>query len=127
MDVEAFLSSFSDDIQQLDINRRVLVRGKDAWRELTVRVNGAHRWMERIHHGRLLAGDRLIVEIEWAGRVRGDALPQVGEDRDYRYTGLGILELDGGKVRRQTLYADFATLSEQLDAASPPLRCALQQ
>lgn len=123
MDVESFLAFFTDDFQQIDVNRRVLIRGRDAWREQTMQINGSHRWMERIHHGRLLVGDRLIVEIEWAGQVPGEALQAAGEDREYRYVGLGVLELDGGRVRRQTLYADFATLSEQLDGRTQPSFC----
>jgi pimeloyl-ACP methyl ester carboxylesterase/ketosteroid isomerase-like protein len=126
MDVDAFVGHFTDDVQQLDINRRVLIQGRDAWRTQTVDVNGAHLWMERVHHGRLLAGDRLIVEIEWAGQLRGQALGADREDRKYRYTGLGVLELAGNRVRRQTLYADFATLAAQLDGRTGASRCASQ-
>jgi len=74
--------------------------------------------MERIHHGRLIAGDRVVVEIEWAGRVRGEALGRPN-DLEYRYTGLGVLELDGDRVRRQLLFGDATTLVEQLGLPQP--------
>lgn len=113
-DVEAFASCFADDVEQLDVTRRVLVRGRDGWRRQTESVNRAHRWMERVHHGRILAGNRLIVEIEWAGCVRGEALGTPGRDREYRYGGLGIMDLREGKVVSQILYGDVTTLDEQL-------------
>lgn len=113
-DVDAFASLYAAEVEQLDVTRRVLVRGLDGWRRQTEAVNRAHRWMERVHHGRHLAGESLIVEIEWAGCVRGEAIGSPGRDREYRYVGLGILDLKQGKVSRQLLYGDVPTLDEQL-------------
>ena len=33
MDVEQFVSEFSNDVEQLDVNRRVRIRGREAWRQ----------------------------------------------------------------------------------------------
>jgi hypothetical protein len=55
----------------------------------------------------------VIAEIEWWGTVEGAALAAPG-DRSYRYSGIGLLEIDDGKIARQILYADHRTLEEQL-------------
>ncbi len=74
MDVEAFASLFTEDVEQLDVNRRVSVRGARHWRRQTEDVNGAHVWMERNYHGRAVVGNQVVLEVEWAGRVRGQAV-----------------------------------------------------
>jgi pimeloyl-ACP methyl ester carboxylesterase len=120
MDAETFTSYFTEDVEQLDVNRRVLVRGAADWRRQTDDVNGNHVWMERIHHGRAVVGDHIIVEVEWAGRVRGEAMGTPREDHEYRYVGLGILELRDGRIGRQVLFGDFVTLVEQLGLSERP-------
>ncbi len=70
--------------------------------------------MVRVHGRRLVEGNIVIVEIEWSGLLRGAALGQRGEDREYRYSGLGVIEIDGGRIRSQMIYSDFVTLAEQL-------------
>lgn len=119
MDVDAFVGLFTDDFEQLDVARRVLVQGKDAWRSQTEAINASHRWMERVHHGRAsVRGGIVVVEIEWAGQVRGAPL-ETGKDGVYRYVGLGILELRDGRIARQVLFADFNTLARQLGLGFP--------
>lgn len=114
-DVEAFVSFFTEDFEQVDVNRRVRIRGREAWRKQTDRVNAVHREMGRVHHGRARASDDwIVVEIEWSGTIRGSALGAPGEDRSYRYSGLGLLQIDGDRIRRQILYGDFRTLWEHL-------------
>jgi pimeloyl-ACP methyl ester carboxylesterase/ketosteroid isomerase-like protein len=114
MDVEGFVSLFTDDVEQLDVNRRIHVKGKAAWTEQTRKINAAHRTMERRHRGRAVMGDWIVTEIEWAGTVRGEALGAPGRDFTYRYTGLGLQSIRDGKIHRQILYGDYATLAEQL-------------
>ena len=114
MDVDGFVSFFTEDFTQHDVNRRVRISGIEAWREQTKRVSAAHRWMVRVHGRRLVEGNIVIVEIEWSGLVRAAALGQQGEDREYRYSGLGVIEVDDGHIRKQVLYSDFVTLADQL-------------
>lgn len=114
MDVDQFVAFFSDDFVQLDPNRRVRVEGRGAWRDQTRRIIGAHRSMGRLHYGRLWLDPWLIVELEWWGTVRGEALGHPGEDREYRYSGLGLVEIQDGRITRQILWGDYATLQEQL-------------
>ena len=118
-DMDRFVSLFAEDFEQVDVNRRIHVRGRDAWRRQTERVNAAHRDMARIHHGRARAGDWVVVEIEWSGTVRGEALDQPAEDREYHYSGIGLLKINEGRILRQILYADFRTLIDQLGVVEP--------
>jgi pimeloyl-ACP methyl ester carboxylesterase/ketosteroid isomerase-like protein len=118
-DVEGFVGLFTDDFTQVDVNRRVYVRGKDDWRRQTEQINAAHREMGRLHHGRVRVGDWVIAEIEWWGTVDGAALA-APDDRSYRYSGIGLLEVDDGKIGRQILYADHRTLEEQLGQRPEP-------
>lgn len=114
MDVERFVSRFDEDFEQVDVNRRVHVRGREEWRRQTERVNAAHEGMARVHHGRVRVGDWVVVEVEWSGTVRGEVLGQPGRGRPYRYSGVGLLELEKGRIRRQILFVDFRTLLDQL-------------
>jgi pimeloyl-ACP methyl ester carboxylesterase len=117
--VEAFVAHYSEDFQQIDVNRRVHVSGKDAWRTQTVQINEAHQTMGRIHHGRALIGNWLVVELEWFGTVLGTALGKPSEEHSYRYSGLGLLEIEDGRIRRQILFGDIVSLEEQLGLRSP--------
>jgi pimeloyl-ACP methyl ester carboxylesterase/ketosteroid isomerase-like protein len=116
MDADGFVGLFTDDVMQLDVNRRVHVRGREQWAAWTRDINAAHRRMNRQHRGRARVGDWVLVEVEWSGTVRGDALSEPGQDTDYRYTGLALLRVRGGKIAEQVLYIDYATLAEQLAA-----------
>jgi pimeloyl-ACP methyl ester carboxylesterase len=118
MDVERFVQLFADDFSQLDMNRRVHIKQRQAWIDQTRTINTAHRSMERRHRGRAVIGEWIVTEIEWAGTVRGEALGAPGRDITYRYTGLGLLQLRDGRILRQILYGDHATLVEQLAAAN---------
>jgi pimeloyl-ACP methyl ester carboxylesterase len=112
-DAERFTSLFTDDFSQVDVNRRIAINGIDAWRRQTESVNAAHREMARIHRGRIVHENLVIAEIEWSGTVRGAELASGALDRPYRFSGLGIMELAGGKIRRQVLFIDYASYREQ--------------
>jgi hypothetical protein len=115
MDVDRWIAFFTDDFEQIDVARRVHVMGREAWRAQTGRINGFHREMRRAHHGRALLGDWIVVEVEWTGIVRGEALGKSDRDKEYRYCGLALLQLAEGRIRRQIIYGDTTTLNEQLD------------
>jgi ketosteroid isomerase-like protein len=115
MDAEAFVNLFTEDGVQLDVNRRVHVKGRAAWLAWTRRINAAHKNMTRRHRGRAKVGDWVVAEIEWSGTLRGAAIG-AANDRSYRYTGVGLLRLENGRIRQQILYGDYASLTEQLSS-----------
>lgn len=121
MDADGLVSLFTDDVVQLDVNRRVHVKGRERWAAWTRDINAAHRRMDRRHRGRARVGDWVLVEIEWSGTVRGEALSELRRDVDYRYTGLALLRVRSGRIAEQVIYGDYATLIEQLaESASGP-------
>ncbi len=121
MDAERLVALFTDDVVQLDVPRRVHVKGREAWLAWTRdRVNRAHRRMSRVHRGRVVAGPWVAAEVEWAGTVRAEAIgAPAGEDRDYRYTGLVLMRLAQGRIASQIIYGDQPTLLEQLQGTRP--------
>lgn len=113
-ETDRFVSLFTDDFTQIDVNRRIEIRGTADWRSQTERVNSAHLEMSRVHHGRVVQGDLVLAEIEWSGTVRGAEFGPEANDRSYRFGGFGVLELSAGKIRRQVLFIDYATYRDQL-------------
>ncbi len=113
-DVKAFVALFTDDFVQHDVNRRVIVQGLADWTRQTRTINEAHRELTRTHGGRVRAGDWIIVETTWTGTIRGEALGTAGRDRSYNYSGIVMMQLVEGKIRRQLIYADHVTLTDQV-------------
>lgn len=121
MDAERLVALFTDDVVQLDVPRRVHVKGREAWLAWTRdRVNRAHRRMSRVHRGRAVAESWVAAEVEWAGTVKGEfAGAPAGGDREYRYTGLVLMRLAEGRIATQIIYGDQPALLDQLHDPSP--------
>ncbi len=113
-DTDRFVSLFTDDFTQVDVNRRIEIRGTADWRRQTESVNSAHRAMSRVHYGRVVQGNLVLAEIEWSGTVRGAEFGPGANDRSYRFGGFGVLELSAGKISRQVLFIDYASYRDQL-------------
>ncbi len=113
MDADAFADFFTDDMSQLDVSRRVHIKGRANWLPWTRAINAAHTRMERRHRGRVVNADWVIAEVEWSGSV--GAL-----DADYRYTGVVMMRLKGGRIAEQVIYGDVPTLIEQLRPSRKP-------
>jgi len=120
MDADRFARLFTDDMVQLDVPRRVHVKGRDQWLAWTRVVNEAHQTMNRQHRGRARVGDWVIAEVEWSGRVKGDAVGSPGRSREYRFTGLVMMRLRDGRIAEQIVYGDAPALSDQLGAGDQP-------
>ncbi len=106
------------DLQHVDMIRRRLLTGNDTLRDQLRELDQIHLWKERVHHGRIVADNVVVAEVEWSGQIRGEALGR-GEDVTYRTTGIAILELDGNRVKRQQFYGDAARLEGSLGARLP--------
>lgn len=113
MDVDRFVGLFTDDFEQIDINRRVRVQGRKKWRDWTVLINNLHESMRRRHLGRITQGDLVIVETEWSGRLKPRAAGWNEEPLDYCYRGLIVMTVRDGKIARQMVYADYKSYLEQ--------------
>jgi pimeloyl-ACP methyl ester carboxylesterase len=114
MDAGRFVELFTDDVVQLDVPRRVHVKGRDRWLAWTRdQINAAHLRMSRRHYGRAVVGQWVMAEVEWSGLVKGDMLGSNG-NREYRYTGLVLMRLEGDRIAEQIIYGDQPALLEQL-------------
>jgi len=121
MDAERFVDLFTADVVQIDVPRRVHIKGREQWLAWTRDgINAAHLRMARVHRGRAVAGPWVVAEVEWTGIVKADALgPSAGGDREYRYTGLVLMRLEKGRIAEQVIYGDQPTLMEQLRRPVP--------
>ncbi len=120
MNAEEFVSLFTDDMSQLDVSRRVHVRGRESWLAWTREIIAAHARMERRHRGRAVSGDWVIAEVEWSGTVRGEAAGLRVRELSYRYSGIVLMRSRDGKIAEQVIYGDVPSLIDQLSAARPP-------
>jgi steroid delta-isomerase-like uncharacterized protein len=119
-DPEKVLSLFTDDCVFEDVTFAVVIRGKEALRGF---VRGAFVAMPDIHFeltGRLAAGQRAALEWVMSGTHAGDfpGMPATGKRLSVR--GSTILELEAGKIRRESDYWDAATFMRQVGLLPSP-------
>lgn len=121
MDAQRFVELFTSDVVQIDVPRRVHVKGRERWLAWTRDViNPAHRRMECVHRGRTVVGPWVTAEVEWSGVVKADALGAAGGgDREYRYTGLVLMRVDRGRIAEQIIYGDQPTLMDHMRPPAP--------
>ena len=122
-DVEAFLALFTDDFQNIDVNRRATIDGIDEWREQTERFMAFHQCARRRHLGWTVSGDTIVVQVEWWGIIRGIAFGPEEADRSYHYRGITFLKMDGDKISLQLIYGDADTLNQQLSVPTTETAC----
>jgi steroid delta-isomerase-like uncharacterized protein len=112
---EKLVSLFTDDCVFEDVTFGVVARGKD---ELRSFANSAFAAVPDFNYGlrRWFAASQWAV-IEWvmSGTHQGDfpGMPATGK-RFSSVRGSTILELDAGKIRRESDYWDAATFMKQL-------------
>lgn len=123
MDVDGFLELFGEDFHNIDVNRRVQIRGIEKWRSQTEKFMASHKCVGRKHLGRAVSGDSVVAEVEWWGIVHGEIFGENEKDRSYRYRGIVTLKIENNKIAQQLAYSDTGTLNEQLSAASPNSSC----
>jgi steroid delta-isomerase-like uncharacterized protein len=114
-DPERLLALFADDCVFEDVTFGIVARGKDELRRF---VNGAFAAVPDFTYGvtRRFA-TRQWATIEWvmSGIHKGDfpGIPATGK-RFSSVRGTSILELEAGKIRRESDYWDAATFMRQV-------------
>ena len=114
-DPERLLALFADDCVFEDVTFGLVARGKDELRRF---VNGAFAAVPDFTYGvtRRFA-TRQWAAIEWvmSGSHKGDfpGIPATGK-RFSSVRGTSILELEAGKIRRESDYWDAATFMRQV-------------
>jgi steroid delta-isomerase-like uncharacterized protein len=114
-DPERVLALFADDCLFEDVTFGVVVRGKEELRRF---VTGAFAAVTDFTYEvirRFAAGHWAAIEWAMAGTHTGDfpGIPATGK-RFSSVRGTSILELEAGKIRRQSDYWDAATFMKQV-------------
>ena len=114
-DPERVLALFADDGMYEDVTSGVVVRGKEELRRYLI---GAFATIPDFTFGvlrRFAAGPWAAIEWTMSGTHRGDwaGMPATGR-RFSSVRGASILELEAGKIRRQSDYWDAATVMKQV-------------
>jgi steroid delta-isomerase-like uncharacterized protein len=112
---ERVLALFADDCVFEDVTFGVVVRGKEALRSF---VSGAFAAVPDFKYGvtsRFAARQWAAVEWAMSGTHAGDlpGIPATGK-RFSSVRGASILELEAGKIRRESDYWDAATFMKQV-------------
>ncbi len=114
-DLEQLLALFTDDCTYEDVTFGVINRGKAQLRAFAEGVfAGVPDFTVEIT-SRVVAGDRAAMEWLMSGTHRGDfpGMPATGK-RFAGLRGVTVLELEGGKIRRNSDYWDAATAMRQV-------------
>jgi steroid delta-isomerase-like uncharacterized protein len=114
-DPERVLALFADDCVFEDVTFGVVARGKE---ELRSFVNRAFAAVPDFKYGltsRFAASQWAVIEWVMSGTHTGDfpGIPATGR-RFSSVRGASILELEGGKIRRESDYWDAATFMKQV-------------
>ncbi len=118
-DPERVLALFADDCVFEGVTFGVVVRGKE---ELRSFVNGAFAAVTDFKYqltNRFAASQWAAIEWVMSGTKKGDfpGMPATGK-RFSSVRGCSILELEAGKIRRQSDYWDAATFMKQVGLGS---------
>ncbi len=114
-DPERVLTLFVDDCVFEDVTLGVVARGKE---ELRSFVKGAFAAVPDFKYGltsRFAASQWAVIEWVMSGTHKGDlpGMPATGK-RFSSVRGSSILELEAGKIRRESDYWDAATFMKQV-------------
>jgi steroid delta-isomerase-like uncharacterized protein len=114
-DPERVLSLFVDDCIFEDITFSLIARGKDELRSFVERAFAAIPDFKYGLRSTLAAGQWAVIEWVMSGTHKGDlpGIPGTGK-RFSLVRGATILELEAGKIRRESDYWDAATFMKQV-------------
>lgn len=120
-DAARFADLFAPDVEVRDLNRRQVIRGRAAWRELSQTVMNAHRWMTLAAEPVARTGPDAAVRLRWAGLLRGEVLGR-SHDVEYAYEGVSLMRMEHGLIARHELFIDYATFLAQIGDVDAPRR-----
>jgi steroid delta-isomerase-like uncharacterized protein len=118
-DVEKLASCFTDDCVYEDVTLGLVNRGRAELRAFVGDFFAASPDVRFELKSAFVAGNRAAAEWVMSGTHQGDmpGLPATG--KRYSVRGASIMELQDGKIRRNSDYWDMATFLRQLGAMPP--------
>jgi steroid delta-isomerase-like uncharacterized protein len=114
-DPELILALFVDDCLFEDVTFGVIARGKEELRSFVKRAFAAIPDFKYELRSRVAVGQWAVIEWAMSGTHKGDlpGIPATGK-RFSSVRGSTILELEAGKIRRESDYWDAATFMKQV-------------
>ena len=113
-DAEKVVGLFTDDCMFEDVTFELSVRGKEQLRGLVSAVFAAMPDVIFEVTGGVAGGDRAAVEWVMSGIHKGDLPGMPATGKRFSVRGTTILELQGGKISRESDYWDAVTLMKQV-------------
>jgi steroid delta-isomerase-like uncharacterized protein len=126
--VEDMLQVYAPDAVFEDVNQRHHFQGVEQLRAFLSALVGMHHEIDLRETRRVVRGDTVVVQYEYAGILNGAALGQsVGKegcpDLAYTLPATSWFQVKGGRITHQIDFIDLATFQElrqQLLAAAAP-------
>lgn len=123
-DAGKMLQSYAEDAVFVDVNQRHRFEGSQALQELLGQLQFMHLDMEIREKRRVVTDNHAALEIVYAGTLNCEALGMKDHDPvSYELPAVILLDIENGRIKRQTDYIDFKTyteLAEKIRGAAPP-------
>ncbi len=128
--IEGMLALYAPDAVFEDVNQRHRFTGAEQLRAMLTGIVGLHETIDLREVRRIMEGDMVVVEYEYAGRLSGAALSQATgregcPDIDYTLPTTSWYRVKGGRIVHQKDFIDLATymeLQQKAAAAHAPDR-----
>lgn len=118
-DIERIASFFTDDCSYEDVALGVLNRGKEQLKAFVQATFAAFPDFAIEPRSLFAAGEWAATEWVMSGTHHGD-LPEIpATGKGFSVRGVSILELQGGKIRRNSDYWDMASFLRQIGLMPP--------
>ncbi len=105
-DLDAIVATFADGCEVSNVVTPRLYHGPEGARDFWSRYRGAFREVHSTFRNIIAADDRAALEWKTEGTdIDGDS---------FRYDGVSILEIDGGKITRFRAFFDSVNLGRQM-------------
>ena len=111
---EKFLSIFTDDCVYEDVTFSAVNHGKDELRAYAKEVFAGVPDFKMELTARFVAGNRGGMEWVMSGTHKGDFPRMPATGKRFSVRGATIVELEAGKIRRNSDYWDAATMMKQV-------------
>jgi steroid delta-isomerase-like uncharacterized protein len=108
------LPLFTDDIVYEDAAMGVVTHGKEELRAFAQRFFSTFPDIQFTLTSTLVTGNRAAIEWTGQGTHQGDMPGMPATNKRATFRGVSIMELQDGKITRNTDYWDMATLMKQL-------------
>lgn len=117
---EELAALYADDVVFDDVSQRHHFEGRASLTEALKGLKNIHVEMSVEEKRRVVSGDSVVVEVLYRGTLDCAKLGRPDhENLSYSLPAVLLFELSNGRVRRQTDYIDYRTISETFAKLQP--------